>query len=164
MHAGFSTMYRCQARERKGDERRVKLCMFTPKDLQLDAAGRDHRGRHRSAARCANAPGVFHRRRPRRVDAQVSAADVRTPPAGATSACRRDFYAFEQHVKTARSLGDRRFAPEWGTRSPSLLLQPAAIYGPEDEIPYPPDTNELDYELRSRRSSAPRPDRRTSRS
>src|SRR6185437_7476757 len=41
----------------------------------------------------------------------------------------RDFYAFEQHVKTPRALCGEEVPPEWY------------------EIPAPPDSNELDYEL-----------------
>ena len=59
----------------------------------------------------------------------------------------RDFYAFEQHVKTARALRGQEVPPEWYELPVFYFSNPAAIYGPEDEIPAPPDTNELDYEL-----------------
>src|SRR5438093_2836255 len=59
----------------------------------------------------------------------------------------RDFYAFEQHVKTARALRGLEVAPEWYEQPVFYFSNPAAIYGPEDEIPYPEGTNELDYEL-----------------
>src|SRR5437667_708171 len=59
----------------------------------------------------------------------------------------RDFYAFEQHVKAARALRDQDVPPEWYELPVFYFSNPAAIYGPGDEIPYPPDTNELDYEL-----------------
>jgi fumarylacetoacetate (FAA) hydrolase len=59
----------------------------------------------------------------------------------------RDFYAFEQHVRTARALRAQEVPTEWYELPVFYFSNPAAIYGPEDEIPYPPDTQELDYEL-----------------
>jgi fumarylacetoacetate (FAA) hydrolase len=59
----------------------------------------------------------------------------------------RDFYAFEQHVKTARTSRGLEVPPEWYEIPVFYFSNPAAIYGPGDEIPTPPDTNELDYEL-----------------
>jgi fumarylacetoacetate (FAA) hydrolase len=59
----------------------------------------------------------------------------------------RDFYAFEQHVKTARANRGLEVPPEWYEIPVFYFSNPAAIFGPEDEIPYPPGTNELDYEL-----------------
>src|SRR5262245_66607983 len=37
--------------------------------------------------------------------------------------------------------------PEWYEIPAFYFSNPAAIYGPEAEIPYPEATNELDYEL-----------------
>jgi len=59
----------------------------------------------------------------------------------------RDFYAFEQHVKTARASRGLDVPQEWYELPVFYFSNPAAIYGPGDEIPKPPDTNELDYEL-----------------
>ena len=60
----------------------------------------------------------------------------------------RDFYAFEQHVLNARAVTGRGVVPpEWYEIPVFYFSNPAAIYGPEDEIPYPDGTNELDYEL-----------------
>jgi len=59
----------------------------------------------------------------------------------------RDFYAFEQHVKTARASRGLEVPPEWYEIPVFYFSNPAAIYGPGDEIPKPPETNELDYEL-----------------
>jgi fumarylacetoacetate (FAA) hydrolase len=59
----------------------------------------------------------------------------------------RDFYAFEQHVKTARASRGLEVPPEWYEIPVFYFSNPAAIYGPGDEIPSPPDTGELDYEL-----------------
>jgi fumarylacetoacetate (FAA) hydrolase len=59
----------------------------------------------------------------------------------------RDFYAFEQHVKTARASRGLEVPEEWYRIPVFYFSNPHAIYGPEDEIPYPEGTNELDYEL-----------------
>jgi fumarylacetoacetate (FAA) hydrolase len=59
----------------------------------------------------------------------------------------RDFYVFEQHVKTARASRGLDVPQEWYDIPVFYFSNPAAIYGPGDEIPKPPDTNELDYEL-----------------
>jgi len=59
----------------------------------------------------------------------------------------RDFYAFEQHVATARASRGLDVPKEWYEIPVFYFSNPAAIYGPEDEIPYPDGTSELDYEL-----------------
>jgi len=59
----------------------------------------------------------------------------------------RDFYAFEQHVATARATRGLEVPPEWYGRPVFYFSNPAAIYGPEDEIPFPPSSSARDYEL-----------------
>jgi fumarylacetoacetate (FAA) hydrolase len=59
----------------------------------------------------------------------------------------RDFYAFEQHVRTARAARGLDVPREWYEQPVFYFSNPAAIYGPEAEIPYPEGTEELDYEL-----------------
>ncbi len=59
----------------------------------------------------------------------------------------RDFYAFEQHVKTARARRGFDVPEEWYRIPVFYFSNPNAMYGPEDEIPYPEGTRELDYEL-----------------
>ena len=69
-------------------------------------------------------------------------APVQNPPSV------RDFYAFEQHVKNARAVTGRgEVVPEWYEIPAFYFSNPAAIYGPDDEIPYPRGTQKLDYEL-----------------
>ena len=69
-------------------------------------------------------------------------APVQRPPSV------RDFYAFEQHVKNARAVTGRgEVVPEWYEIPAFYFSNPAAIYGPDDEIPYPEGTEKLDYEL-----------------
>jgi fumarylacetoacetate (FAA) hydrolase len=76
-----------------------------------------------------------------RLDEVVLRAPVLSPPAV------RDFYAFEQHVRTALALRAREVPREWYEIPVFYFSNPAAIYGPEQEIPYPEGSEELDYEL-----------------
>ena len=59
----------------------------------------------------------------------------------------RDFYAFEQHVKTARANRGLGMIPEWYDFPVFYFSNHRAIYGPEDEIPYPQKSKALDFEL-----------------
>jgi fumarylacetoacetate (FAA) hydrolase len=59
----------------------------------------------------------------------------------------RDFYAFEQHVATARATRGLEVPPEWYGQPVFYFSNPAAVYGPEEEIPFPPSSSAWDYEL-----------------
>jgi fumarylacetoacetate (FAA) hydrolase len=59
----------------------------------------------------------------------------------------RDFFAFEQHVATARANRGSQVPKEWYEFPVFYFTNPAAVYGPDDDIPYPEGTEELDYEL-----------------
>jgi fumarylacetoacetate (FAA) hydrolase len=59
----------------------------------------------------------------------------------------RDFFAFEQHVATARANRGSTVPAEWYQFPVFYFSNPAAIVGPGVEIPYPDGTAELDYEL-----------------
>ena len=59
----------------------------------------------------------------------------------------RDAYAFEQHVKTANKNRGREVPEEWYQFPVFYFGNPNAIFGHDDEIPYPSYTNALDYEL-----------------
>ena len=59
----------------------------------------------------------------------------------------RDFYAFEQHVKTARANRGLGMIPEWYDFPVFYFSNHRAIYGPEDQIPYPQHSKALDFEL-----------------
>jgi fumarylacetoacetate (FAA) hydrolase len=79
--------------------------------------------------------------------AEFPLADVRLLSPVAHPPSVRDFYAFEQHVKAARGLRGQEVPPEWYELPVFYFSNPAAIYGPDDVIPYPEGTEELDYEL-----------------
>lgn len=59
----------------------------------------------------------------------------------------RDAYAFETHVKTANANRGREVPEEWYKFPVFYFANPGNIYGPDDQIPYPSYTTELDYEL-----------------
>jgi 2-keto-4-pentenoate hydratase/2-oxohepta-3-ene-1,7-dioic acid hydratase in catechol pathway len=59
----------------------------------------------------------------------------------------RDFYAFEQHVKTARENRGLEMISEWYKIPVFYFSNPLAIKGPNEEIVRPKDCSMLDYEL-----------------
>jgi 2-keto-4-pentenoate hydratase/2-oxohepta-3-ene-1,7-dioic acid hydratase in catechol pathway len=59
----------------------------------------------------------------------------------------RDFYAFEQHVRTARARRGREMDPDWYELPVFYFTNPAAVLGPGDPVAAPPRSAELDYEL-----------------
>ena len=82
-----------------------------------------------------------------REHAEYALEDVELRPPVLHPPSVRDFYAFEQHVKSARARRGLDVPPEWYERPVFYFSNPFAIYGPDEEIPYPDETNELDYEL-----------------
>lgn len=59
----------------------------------------------------------------------------------------RDFYAFEGHVRTANQNRGRDVPENWYKFPVFYFSNPNAIFGPDEEIPYPRYTDQLDYEL-----------------
>jgi 2-keto-4-pentenoate hydratase/2-oxohepta-3-ene-1,7-dioic acid hydratase in catechol pathway len=59
----------------------------------------------------------------------------------------RDFYAFEQHVRTARQSRGLEMEPDWYELPVFYFTNPAAILGPGDDVAVPPDSRQLDFEL-----------------
>jgi len=59
----------------------------------------------------------------------------------------RDFYAFEQHVATARAKRGLGMIPEWYEIPTFYFSNTSEIYGPDEPIPYPAGCKELDIEL-----------------
>ena len=58
----------------------------------------------------------------------------------------RDFYAFENHVATARRSRGLDMDPAWYEDPVFYFSNPASVLGPDEEV-RPPATAELDYEL-----------------
>jgi 2-keto-4-pentenoate hydratase/2-oxohepta-3-ene-1,7-dioic acid hydratase in catechol pathway len=59
----------------------------------------------------------------------------------------RDFFAFEQHVKTANANRGRVVPPEWYEIPVFYFSNPTAIFVTGDTVPYPHGSAALDYEL-----------------
>lgn len=59
----------------------------------------------------------------------------------------RDFYAFEQHVRTCRRHRGLDMVPQWYEVPVFYFSNPAAVLGPDDEVPVPHGCAALDYEL-----------------
>ena len=122
--------------------------MFTPRDLQLERGWPGViEGETVVQLAAQTLQAFFTGGGTARRHAEYALADVelRAPVLHPPSV--RDFYAFEQHVKTARASRGLEVPAEWYEIPVFYFSNPAAIYGPGDEIPMPPDTHELDYEL-----------------
>src|SRR3954451_8937823 len=122
--------------------------MFTPRELSLERGwpGRIEGDRVIQLA-AQTLQSFFTGGGSARERADYPRGGVPLPPPVTQPPSVRDFYGFEQHVKTSRALRGQEVPSEWYEVPVFYFSNPAAIYGPEDEIPYPPDTNELDYEL-----------------
>jgi|SoiMethySBSTD1v2_1073268.scaffolds.fasta_scaffold09224_14 fumarylacetoacetate (FAA) hydrolase len=126
----------------------MKLCMFSPagRHLQRGWPGRIEGDRVIQLA-AQTLQSFFSGGGSAREHAEYPLAEVELRPPVLHPPSVRDFYAFEQHVKTARANRGLDVPPEWYEIPVFYFSNPAAIFGPDDEIPYPPETNELDYEL-----------------
>jgi 2-keto-4-pentenoate hydratase/2-oxohepta-3-ene-1,7-dioic acid hydratase in catechol pathway len=59
----------------------------------------------------------------------------------------RDFYAFEQHVRTARQRRGLEMDPDWYELPVFYFSNPYAVGGPDVDVAIPPGCAEMDYEL-----------------
>ncbi|MGO4258869.1 fumarylacetoacetate hydrolase family protein [Marmoricola sp. RAF53] len=59
----------------------------------------------------------------------------------------RDFMAFENHVVTSYAALGAEVSPVWYDQPVFYFTNPAAILGPNDEVPLAPGTTQYDYEL-----------------
>ncbi|HVM69567.1 MAG TPA: fumarylacetoacetate hydrolase family protein [Gaiellaceae bacterium] len=126
----------------------MRLCMFSPKELDLERGWPGRIDGDRVVQLAAQTlqsfftgGGTAREHAEFALDDVVLRAPVLHPPSV------RDFYAFEQHVATARASRGLEVPPEWYEQPVFYFSNPAAIYGPEDTVPYPDGTEELDYEL-----------------
>jgi 2-keto-4-pentenoate hydratase/2-oxohepta-3-ene-1,7-dioic acid hydratase in catechol pathway len=95
------------------------------------------------AAAANDDPGL----RPRATADPVPLASARLLAPVVDPPAIRDFYAFEQHVRTARSRRGLEMHPDWYELPVFYFTNPAAVLGPGDQVAAPPRSAELDYEL-----------------
>jgi fumarylacetoacetate (FAA) hydrolase len=126
----------------------MKFCMFSPagRHLQRGWPGRIEGDRVIQLA-AQTLQSFFSGGGSAREHAEYPLEEVELRPPVLHPPAVRDFYAFEQHVKTARANRGLDVPPEWYEVPVFYFSNPAAIFGPEDEIVYPYGTSELDYEL-----------------
>jgi fumarylacetoacetate (FAA) hydrolase len=126
----------------------MKLCMFTPKELALERGWPGRIEGDRVIQLAAQTLQSFFTGGGRaREHAEYSLDEIRLCPPVLRPPSVRDFYAFEQHVRAARESRGFEVPPEWYEQPVFYFSNPAAIFGPEDAVPYPEGTEELDYEL-----------------
>ena len=77
----------------------------------------------------------------------VDPAAVRLRPPVPVPPSVRDFYAFEQHVRTARQRRGLEMDPDWYRLPVFYFSNPRALTGDGDPVAVPPGCAELDYEL-----------------
>jgi fumarylacetoacetate (FAA) hydrolase len=122
--------------------------MFTPKELALERGWPGRIDGDRVVQLAAQTlQSFFTGGGEAREHAEYALADVDLRPPVLHPPSVRDFMAFEQHVATARARRGAEVPQEWYEIPVFYFSNPNAIYGPEDDVPYPEGTSELDYEL-----------------
>jgi fumarylacetoacetate (FAA) hydrolase len=122
--------------------------MFTPRELALERGwpGRIEGDRVIQLA-AQTLQSFFTGGGSAREHDEYALADVDLRPPVLHPPSVRDFMAFEEHVATARRQRGAEVPKEWYEIPVFYFSNPAAIYGPQDTVPYPEGTQELDYEL-----------------
>jgi fumarylacetoacetate (FAA) hydrolase len=122
--------------------------MFTPRELALERGwpGRIEGDRVIQLA-AQTLQSFFTGGGDARDHAEYALADVDLRPPVLHPPSVRDFMAFEEHVANARRQRGSEVPKEWYEIPVFYFSNPAAIYGPEEDVPYPEETAELDYEL-----------------
>jgi fumarylacetoacetate (FAA) hydrolase len=126
----------------------VKLCLFTPLEREVRGwvgAIEGARVVHLAAQTLA---AFFTGGGSAREHDEYALEDVRLLAPVPRPPSVRDAYAFEEHTRNAARVTGRPGVPdEWYELPVFYFSNPAAIYGPDDEIPFPAGSEELDYEL-----------------
>src|SRR2546423_14320988 len=126
----------------------MRLCMFTPLDRTLERGWPGLvEGDSVFQLAAQTLQSFFSGGGDARRHARYALADVQLLAPVLHPPSVRDFYAFEQHVRTARALRGLEVPAEWYEQPVFYFSNPAAMFGPDDLIPYPAGTEELDYEL-----------------
>lgn len=117
------------------DNQVIALCYPTLLELLRDPVGLDVARSVLNEERAAKEIDTYA------LDEVVLLAPIPDPPT------LRDFYAFEQHVKTGRARRGLRMLPEWYEIPTFYFSNTSEISGPNAPIPYPLGCQELDFEL-----------------
>jgi fumarylacetoacetate (FAA) hydrolase len=126
----------------------VKLCLFAPTDRDVRGWVGVLEGDRVVHLAAQSIAAFFTGGGAARQHDDYALADVRLLAPVPRPPSVRDFYAFEEHVRNAARVTGRPGVPDaWYELPVFYFSNPAAIYGPEDEIPYPAGSQELDYEL-----------------
>src|SRR5437588_4034177 len=126
----------------------MKLCMFTPVAHEVRGWPGRVEGDRVIQLAAQTLEAFFTGGGQAREHAEYALAEVRFLAPVRSPPSVRDFYAFEEHVRNARAVTGRgEVVPEWYEIPAFCFSNPAAIYGPDEEIPYPEETEQLDYEL-----------------
>src|SRR5712691_6203798 len=122
----------------------LKLCMFRPLDRPLERGwpGRIEGDRVIQLA-AQTLQSFFTGGGGAREHAEYPLDEVRLLAPVLHPPSLRDFYAFEEHVRNARMTP---VPSEWYEIPVFYFSNPAAIYGPGEDVPHPDGTEQLDYE------------------
>jgi 2-keto-4-pentenoate hydratase/2-oxohepta-3-ene-1,7-dioic acid hydratase in catechol pathway len=132
----WATFLDQDGRERVGRVEGESLHALASGIRLLDLLGDDGERLAEAGERALNDPADVHE-----LGALRLLAPIPVPPSV------RDFYAFEQHVRTARQRRGLEMEPDWYELPVFYFANPAAIVGPHDDVAVPPGSTQLDYEL-----------------
>jgi 2-keto-4-pentenoate hydratase/2-oxohepta-3-ene-1,7-dioic acid hydratase in catechol pathway len=107
-----------------------------PGETLLSLLGDDGEGLERAGERAQRAPVEVVS-----LDGVVLRAPIPQPPSV------RDFYAFEQHVRTARQRRGLDMDPDWYQLPVFYFSNPHCIAGPDEDVHIAPGSQEMDFEL-----------------
>jgi len=107
-----------------------------PRTALIDLLGDDGERLSRAGERAEHEP-----------DLVLVLSEVRLRPPITRPPSVRDFYAFEQHVRTARQSRGLEMDPDWYELPVFYFTNPHAISADGDDVAVPPGCGELDYEL-----------------
>jgi len=126
----------------------MRLCLFTPLNRPVRGWVGAIEGDHVVHLAAQSLASFFTGGGSAREHDEYALEDVRLLAPVPRPPSVRDAYAFEEHIRNAARVTGRPGVPdEWYELAIFYFSNPAAIYGPDEEIPYPADTEELDYEL-----------------
>jgi len=107
-----------------------------PGETLLSLLGDDGEGLERAGERAQRAPAEIVS-----LDGVILRAPIPQPPSV------RDFYAFEQHVRTARQRRGLDMDPDWYQLPVFYFSSPHCIAGPDEDVRIAPGSQEMDFEL-----------------